>query len=133
VSGLSAEDRELLAAALDGRCSECLRPPATDEDWANTEPGERPDLCWDAPRWCGFTPEVSADDLRAAVVEQIVARHAAAAVAAFKAEAQLTLDRKATEWCEAYAESDSDADYGRWDAWQNAARIVRNLSAEVTR
>jgi hypothetical protein len=41
--------------------------------------------------------------------------------------AALTLDRKATEWADEYAASNLDADYGRWDAWENAARIVRDL------
>lgn len=54
-------------------------------------------------------------------VEAIVASHVAAALEA----AAMRCDRKATEWAEEYAETDSDADYGRWDAWENAARIVR--------
>jgi hypothetical protein len=41
-------------------------------------------------------------------------------------EVHLMLDRKATEWADEYAASNSDADYGRWDGWENAARFVRD-------
>jgi len=30
------------------RCRTCLRPLATDGDYAATQPGEREDLCWSA-------------------------------------------------------------------------------------
>lgn len=62
-------------------------------------------------------------DAIVAAVEAILCRHVEAALSA----AADACDRKATEWAAEYADTNSDADYGRWDAWENAARIVRAL------
>lgn len=37
----------------------------------------------------------------------------------------LALDKKVTEWADEYVVNGSDADFGRWDAWDDAAHIVR--------
>lgn len=38
------------------------------------------------------------------------------------------LDAKAEEWEAEHAASGSDADYGRYDAWENASRMVREIA-----
>jgi hypothetical protein len=52
----SVEDvRLIIEEAFADRCETCLRPIASDDDWATAKEGERPDLCWE-PRYCGQYP-----------------------------------------------------------------------------
>ena len=57
----------VLDGVLVGRCARCLRPLATEEHWATTKGGERPDLCWE-PYDCPWEPKISATELQAAAV-----------------------------------------------------------------
>lgn len=76
---LSDEDREVLAAATAGRCTQCLRPIASEEDWDRYGDDEGAHLCWDDDLCC-WSPITTALDLNAAAVEAIVARHVTAAL-----------------------------------------------------
>lgn len=74
----------VLAEVKRGRCLNCLRMLATDEDWENTEEGERPDLCWENNVYsCGWVAETTLEALQAAALAPVLA----AAVREGKAEA----------------------------------------------
>ena len=49
------------------------------------------------------------------------------------AEVRVLIEEKRNEWANEYAESESDADYGRWDGWENALALVERAMTEEVR
>lgn len=57
----------VLEHALDGRCTHCFRPHATDEDWNLYEGGEGDHLCWEEDN-CQWSFGVTREHMYAAAL-----------------------------------------------------------------